>query len=143
MILADANLPAETLMALAEGTSAPMALDPVSRAKAGRARDILPRLLFLKPNRFEAEELTGIPCDSFENTAKAAEALLRMGLRRVYISLGAEGLYYADGTASGHIDAPGGKEDYTGAGDRLTARLAFAALRGMDTEGAARWAMRE
>ena len=84
---ADANLPPETLRALAEGLTAPLVCDCVSAVKCGRLRDILPRIHTLKANRVEAEMLTGriTPED-------CAAALLDAGTVRVVISLGGEGV---------------------------------------------------
>lgn len=130
----DANLSRETLLYIASHASVPLILDPVSCAKAPRVRDILPYLAAIKPNRMEAEALTGE-----RNVEKAAAALLNAGVKRVFISLGAEGVYYADESQSGHEPArllptfPA-----TGAGDALCAGLTLSILSGMDAKACAK-----
>lgn len=130
----DANLSGETLLYIASHAAVPLILDPVSCAKAARAKDILPYLAAIKPNRMEAEALTGE-----RNVEKAAAALLNAGVRRVFISLGAEGVYYADAFHAGHEPArllptlPA-----TGAGDALCAGLTLSLLSGMDVKACAK-----
>ena len=136
LCVADANLPPESLRFLADHAEPPLLCDPVSRAKCGRVRDILPRLFAIKPNLYEAQTLTGK-----ETPADCAEALLNAGVEKVFISLGEDGLYFADRQQAGRIpverfsDAP-----KTGAGDALTAGLAVALAQGKTTEEAARFA---
>ena len=55
----EANLPAETLEFLSKVLSVPIVADAVSAAKVDRLKGALPRLYALKPNRIEAEKLTG------------------------------------------------------------------------------------
>ena len=122
----DANLPAETLRFLAENVTVPLILDPVSCAKAPRARAILPHLAAIKPNRWEAEALTGE-----RDMEKAAEKLLQCGVQSVFISLGPEGVYYAGAEERGFLPAtPLPALPMTGAGDALCAGLTLALLRG-------------
>lgn len=129
----DANLSRETLAYIAAHASIPLILDPVSCAKAARARVILPRLAAIKPNRMEAEALTGE-----RNIEKAAAVLLAAGVKRVFISLGAEGVYYADAESRGYEPArPLPTLPATGAGDALCAGLTLSLLSGMDIRACA------
>ncbi len=129
----DANLPRDTLEYIARHAAVPLILDPVSCAKAPRAQGILPYLAAIKPNRMEAEALTGE-----RNVEKAAAALLAAGVRRVFVSLGAEGVYYADGSCAGYQPArPLPTIPATGAGDALCAGLTLALLAGKDTPSCA------
>lgn len=124
----DANLPKETLKYIARHAAVPLILDPVSCAKAPRARSVLPYLAAIKPNRLEAEALTGE-----RNVEKAAAALLAAGVKRVFISLGAEGMYFTDGACAGYQPArPLPTVPATGAGDALCAGLTLALLAGED-----------
>ena len=129
----DANLSRDTLLYIARHARVPLILDPVSCAKAPRAREILPFLTAIKPNRLEAEALTGE-----RNVEKAAAALLQAGVKRVFISLGAEGVYFADGTCAGYQPSrPLPTVPATGAGDALCAGLTLAMLQGKDTKACA------
>ena len=59
-MLLDANLSEEALVFLAENLRAPLFADAVSAAKAPRLRPVLGRLTAFKPNRMEAELLSGV-----------------------------------------------------------------------------------
>ena len=136
LMVLDCNLREDTLCALAEKAAGkmPLFLDPVSTFKAGRCRRILPLLTAIKPNRMEAETLTGCT-----DTADSAMALIGMGVSRVFISLGAEGVYYADGTCGGLCPAVPLKNGtpLTGAGDALCGGIIQALLEEKDTAGCA------
>ncbi len=126
----DANLPEETLAFLAPRITVPILLDPVSCQKAPRVAPILRYLTAIKPNLYEAETLT------MEVTPeKAAEALLHQGVKRVFLSLGAEGVYYADADAQGYL-RPNfvSTAAQTGAGDAMTAGLTVALCQGLGTK---------
>lgn len=121
----DANLNPDTLLFIAQNALVPLILDPVSCAKAPRVKAILPFLTAIKPNRLEAEALTGE-----RNVERAAEKLLSAGVKNVFISLGAEGVYYADRKDQGYAAAhPLPSLPLTGAGDALCAGLTIALLR--------------
>lgn len=130
----DANLPAETLRAAAQKISVPLIADPVSTAKAPRLRDILPHLTAVKPNQLEAAALTGE-----SRPELAAEALLKMGVKNVFISLGREGVYFAGGRERGLMPAPAlPAVPLTGPGDALCAGLTMALIQGKSPRECAR-----
>ncbi len=81
----------------------------------------------LAPNESETALLTGMPVDSIEQAAEAAEALHKRGPRIVIITLGQRGalLLEADGTPQ-HIPAQSVQAvDSTGAGDAFVGSLAY------------------
>lgn len=122
----DANLPSDVLLYIAGHAAVPLLLDPVSCAKAARALPALPYLTAIKPNRLEAQALTGE-----KNVERAADKLLREGVRYAFISLGAEGVYYAGGEERGYLPArPLPAVPATGAGDALCAGITLALLSG-------------
>ena len=135
-LVLDTNLPQDTLTAAAKAfaESIPVFLDPVSTFKASRSLNALPYLTAIKPNRMEALDMTGE-----RSVEKAAERLIREGVRYVFISLGAEGVYYADRFRHGIVPAlPVDDEvSVTGAGDAMFAGLIDGILRGMDVETSA------
>ena len=118
--VADANLPEETLASLSEQCDVPLVCDPVSMAKAQRLMPFLPRLTAIKPNRLEAQAMTGT-----ETPAECADRLLARGVRMVFISLGKDGLYYADDRTCGLMTPERiSTQPQTGAGDAVTAGIA-------------------
>ena len=76
VVVADTNPPVETLAYLAEHCAAPIFCDPVSTAKAEKIRPILGKLHTLKPNRIEAELLSGVKITDGESLRRAAQTLL-------------------------------------------------------------------
>lgn len=133
IIVADTNIPAESLAFLAEKCTAPLFCDPVSTVKAEKLRPILHRIHTLKPNRMEAGLLAGMPVESMADVAKAADKLLELGVHRVFISLGADGIYCAMGEERLHLpNLPGRMVNTTGCGDASMAAIAWAYLQGSD-----------
>lgn len=136
VVVCDTNVPAETLAWLGENCAAPLFVDPVSTAKAGRIQPILGRLHTLKPNRIEAELLSGIAITDDESLALCAQTLLDTGLHRVFISLGADGVYAAD-HQGGRLKVPcppARMVNTTGCGDAFMAALAWGWLEGLGLE---------
>lgn len=140
VVVLDTNLPAETVAWVAENCRAPIFADPVSTAKAEKLRPVLGRLHTLKPNRIEAELLSGVAILDDASLRRAADALLETGLHRVFISLGADGVFAADRSGQVlHLPAPEGNiVSTTGCGDSFMAALAWAYLQGSDLERSAR-----
>lgn len=137
-VVLDANLDADALEFAARNITVPIIADPVSTAKAVRLLPVLDKLWAIKPNIYEAEKLTG------ENDPElAARALLNAGVKRVFISLGEEGMLAAD--ENGAVRVP--REfvtvvNTTGAGDAATAAIVWAGLHGRDVAGCARAAVK-
>ncbi len=120
----------------------PIFADPVSTAKAEKLRPVLGKLHTLKPNRMEAELLSGVTITDEKSLNEAADALLATGLRRVFISLGGDGVLAADHNGRCHVPCcPGDMVNTTGCGDAGMAAIAWAYLEGTDLEGTARAAM--
>ena len=127
VIVADANIPAQTLVYLAENCSAPIFCDPVSTIKAQKLLPILNKIHTLKPNRLEAELLSGVPIREKQDAERAAGKLLDKGVQRVFLSMGAEGVYAA--TAREQLwlsNIPGEMVSTTGCGDAFMAALVWA-----------------
>ena len=135
VIVADTNIPQESLIFLAENCTAPLFCDPVSTAKAEKLRPILSNIHTLKPNRLEAELLSGVKIQTKEDVAKAADKLLEAGVHRLFISLGADGVYAAMGEQRLWLpNLPGEMVNTTGCGDAFMGAIAWAYLEGMTLE---------
>ena len=86
--------------------------------------------------------LSGVAITDEASMHRAADALLATGLHRVFISLGADGVFAADHNGSCHL--PCGKVhlvNATGCGDAFMAAIAWAYLEGTDLENTARAGM--
>ena len=138
VVVADTNIPAESLVWLAENCTAPLFCDPVSTIKAEKLKPILHRIHTLKPNRLEAELLSGVPIREKRDAELAAKALIEKGVQRVFISMGADGVYAA--TADEQLwlrNLPGNMVNTTGCGDSFMAALVWAYLQEMDLRDSA------
>lgn len=139
LIVIDTNLPERTIQWITENCRVPIFADPVSTAKIERLRGVLGKLHTLKPNRIEAEILTGIPLTSRNNIERAADVLLASGLKRVFISLGADGVFAADHRSRCYLAClPGKAVNTTGCGDAFMAAIAWAYPEGTSLENTAR-----
>ena len=135
VVVADTNVPTETLVYLAENCSAPIFCDPVSTIKAEKLRPVLNKIHTLKPNRLEAELLSGVAINSKADAEAAAKVLLEKGVQRVFLSMGTEGMYAA--TAETQIwmeNIPGDMVNTTGCGDSVMAALVWAWMNDLDLE---------
>lgn len=139
LVVADANLPAEALAYLADHCTAPLLVDPVSTVKAEKVRPILGKIHTLKPNRMEAEYLSGVKITDRNSAREAAKVLLGTGLQRVFISLGEQGVFAADHQQDvWYPCCPAHPRSATGAGDAFAAALAWSFLEGKDLAASAR-----
>ncbi|MGF0237208.1 ribokinase [Rhodococcus sp. IEGM1300] len=82
---------------------------------------------YLIPNESEAAALTGLPVDSLQTAEVAAAALVAKGAGKVIITLGAQGLLFANGVSVEHFPAPTVTAvDTTAAGDTFVGGFAAA-----------------
>lgn len=125
-VVLDANLSPETIAYVVSNCTAPIFSDPVSTVKALRLKEHLGGIYALKPNLMEAEVLTGE-----KDAEKAAKALIAMGLKRVFISLGAEGMLAADENELVRLPRlEANVINTTGAGDAAAAAIVYAGVMG-------------
>ena len=93
----------------------------------------------LKPNRLEAELLSGVKITDQASARRAAQKLLETGLERVFISMGEAGVFAADRQETVSFPCcPAQMRSATGAGDAFAAALAWAFLEGKGLSDSAR-----
>jgi pseudouridine kinase len=142
MVCLDANLSAralDTLFRLTHRYDVPVCVDPTTPALAPRLHPYLPDITVITPNKEEAEALLGAPFDTAEAISAGARRLVQLGVQLAVITLGAEGLFYATSEESGRLPAfPVNVVDPTGAGDALTAAVAYGLLEDVFPEEAVR-----
>ena len=95
---------------------------------------------YLIPNESEAMVLSGLAVDSLETAEAAATQLIASGAGKVIVTLGAQGLVFANGSSFEHFPAPRVKAvDTTAAGDTFVGGFAAALASGKDEVEAIRF----
>ena len=130
LLVADTNLSSAALAYLGQAAAGqPMFIDAVSAAKAKRILPSLDTVHTLKATRIEAEELCGFSSKGTDNLPKIANWFHERGVKRIFITLGTDGVFYSQGDEQGYedaSDAPDGVANANGAGDAFVAGLAYA-----------------
>ena len=126
LVIVDCNISQESFDYLAKNCTAPMFVDPVSTAHAKKIGKNFPYIDTLKPNALEAEFLTGMTIRTEEDAMAAARALVEAGIKKVFLSMGPEGIVAAD---ADHVElvpsCPAEMICATGAGDSSMAAIAW------------------
>lgn len=145
MAALDTNLTEENLAAAVEAFAGiPLFLDPVSTAKAERAKGIIGRFHTVKPNRAEAEILTGREILDPTALSEAGAWLEGQGVVRVFITLSGGGVYFRGEGDEGFLPTMGtlgGGGSATGAGDAFSAAVLLGYARGYSIRQTARFAL--
>jgi len=95
---------------------------------------------YLIPNESEAAILTGLPVDTVASAQAAAAALVAAGAGKVLITLGEQGVVFADGQAFEHFPAQKVQAiDTTAAGDTFVGGFAAALSQGQSEAQAIRF----
>jgi len=114
-------------------------LDTVSTAKAVKIKDLIGYFHTIKPNKIEAELLSGIKIDTREDLLRAGKYFVDQGVKNVFISLGKDGAFFYNGRKSGIVSGPAMEVvNATGAGDAFLAALAYAYINRLGIEESAR-----
>ena len=118
-------------------------VDPVSCAYARVVAPFIGRFHTAKPNRMELGILAGMEIQSDSDLERAGEAVLNKGLKRLFVSLGAEGCLYMDaaGTVLRRKLRPAKMVNASGAGDSFAAAMLYATLHGFDVKKTLDYAM--
>lgn len=141
-VVLETNLTREAITYLAQNCTAPLFADPVSVTKAEKLRGLLGSLYALKPNRIEAQLLSGVEITDSKSLGAAADKLLQAGMERVFISLGGEGLYCAGRSERVQVPCyPTSLKNATGGGDALMAAIIHCQIRQLGLYETARFAL--
>ena len=147
MIVIDATLSEEalaTVFELADRYNVRFCDDPTMPALAVRLVDYLPRLYLVSPNGDETTALCGLPnpAQNRESAIDAARHLVSLGVQIAVVTLGEQGVAYADGSGGGFIRALHTQVvDPTGAGDAFSAAVIFGLLNEVTVDEAMRLGM--
>lgn len=141
-IVVDTNLPEDVLKYISEEFEVPIFLDTVSTTKALKVKDFIGNFYCIKPNKYEAEALTGIKINDEKDLKICSDYFLQRGVKRIFISLGEDGVFYSDGRIYNLLKAPKIEAvNSNGAGDAFVAGLVFGFINGYDIDLSAKLAM--
>jgi ribokinase len=131
-VVAQLEIPVKTVecaVRLAKKLRIPFILDPAPAQKL--SRELLEMTDIIKPNETEAEILTGIKVTDTKTAEKAAQKLLKCGVKTVIITMGAKGCYVVNNEIKEFFPAQKVKAvDSTAAGDAFVGGLAFCMAQG-------------
>lgn len=135
-IVLDTNLPKETINYIVNNyNDKDIFIDTVSTTKALKIKDIIGKFHTIKPNKYEAEILSGMKINGEEDLEKAGDFFLDKGVKNIVITLGKDGVFYKNNTISGHIKSPNiNIINATGAGDAFIAALIYGYLNDFSIE---------
>ncbi|TNH08551.1 PfkB family carbohydrate kinase [Testudinibacter sp. TR-2022] len=125
-IVLDCNLTEKTLAWIfSNSADIPIFVDSVSTFKAMKIKNWLSHIHTLKPNRLEAEALSGIEIKTNDDVLNVATWFHQQGLKRLVLSLGSRGVYFSekDGMAGWAEPLKVNIVNVTGAGDAMMAGL--------------------
>lgn len=116
---------------LAKKYNKPFILNPAPFQ--GISEELFDGVDYLTPNETETQFFTGITVNTIQDASRAADKLLKMGVKNVIITLGKSGAFFKNKNEEAHIkgivvDAI----DTTGAGDAFNGGFAAALAYGMD-----------
>lgn len=128
VVLLQLETPLETvehITAIAHQNNVKLILNPAPAQEL--SKDLLKKVWLITPNETEASLLTGIDVVDTASGIKAAERLLKMGVKNVIITLGENGSLLYTEKGSEHFKAYKAKSvDSTAAGDVFNGTLAVA-----------------
>lgn len=133
MVAMDANLTEDVQLYIMDKLQGiPLFLDPVSAPKAERSKKYIGRFHTIKPNIGEAEVLSGIEITDEKSLAKAGAYFITRGVKQVFITLNARGVYYKDTREEGILRPWDciSIVSATGAGDAFSAAIIDSFIRG-------------
>ena len=124
-IIVDTNLSQDVLAHITSCYADKLYLDTVSTTKAKKVKDLIGQFHTIKPNRKEAEILSGLQIDNKESALNAVSHFITKGAKNVFISLGRQGIVYGNSEETGalRVDSPKNILNTTGAGDAFLATL--------------------
>lgn len=130
----DTNIPKETMEYLLKNFKATdFFLDTVSTEKAKKVDDLIGYFHTIKPNKIEAEKLSGIKIHGDEDLEKAIEYFHCRGVENVFITLGKDGVIFSDGKSIDRLKVLSDSiVNATGAGDAFLAAISYGHINDLD-----------
>ena len=137
LIATDSCLPPDIMEALLDTARVPVFFDPVSVGRAKTMIDFVGRFDTIKPNRMEAEVLSGVKITDDRTLELACDKLIEKGVHRVIVSLGSKGCFYKDCAGNRQMRSLRALEhmvNANGAGDTFMAAIIRRSIDGASIE---------
>ena len=138
MVVIDPSLNDETITRLIEicKDKVPIYADTLSDEYAIKLRPYVSGFELIKPNKSELENLTGMKIKSDDDIEKAALSLIDKGTKKVFVSLGKEGILYMDKDTKIRRKFKEEKDvvNASGAGDALMGTIIYGELNRLPIE---------
>ena len=144
LVVIDATLSADaldTLFELAARHQVRVCADPTSPLMASRMTPFIANLYLIVPNASETAALCSLeaPATERESAIGTAQQLVNLGANIAVVTLGAQGLAYADSSGGGYIRAIHTEVvDTSGAGDAFSGAVIFGILNDVPIDEAMR-----
>jgi pseudouridine kinase len=139
----DTNMPKDVIeYLLSNFKEVDFFLDTVSTKKSEKVKELIGMFHTIKPNKYEAQSLSGIKINTEDDLDKCAKYFLDKGVKRVFISLGKDGVFCSDGQESSIVKNPElDVVNATGAGDAFIAGLVYSHINKYDLIYSTKFAM--
>lgn len=136
----DTNIPVDVIEYLLNThRSNEFFLDTVSTAKAKKVKHLIGNIHTLKTNAIELEAITGMEIKNDDDLERCCEYLLKKGVKKIFVTLGKNGVFYCDDKNMNHIKANNVTPvNTTGAGDAFMAALVYCHLNNIDLNESAK-----
>ena len=114
----------------------PIYIDPISDNYAKKIKPLVQHFEFIKPNRNELENLSGMKINSDKDLKNACEFLIKKGLKKILVSLGKDGILYMDKdkTIKRKFKEEKKMVNASGAGDSLMASYIYGQINKLDID---------
>jgi pseudouridine kinase len=107
-----------------------------------RAKNVIGKFTCIKPNIMEAEALSGIKIKTEDDVKNVGQWFVNKGVKKVFITLNRDGVYYKDSQKEGFIRPKDVKiNSATGAGDSFSATILIGMLKDRDIKEMAKYGM--
>ncbi|MBS9784576.1 MAG: winged helix-turn-helix transcriptional regulator [Oceanivirga sp.] len=144
IIALDTNISQESLIFIAKNkqSSQKIVIDTVSAEKAIKVLPILNKIDILKTNKIELEAITNTKLKNIKSIKEACKSLINKNVKKIFVTLGENGVIYADQKKIVKITNPKNIEvkDVNGAGDIFTSALIFAELSKLNMDNMTKFA---
>lgn len=125
-VILDTNLSKDVIQYLVQNYNNKFIIDAVSTSKAMKIKEILKYFHTIKLNRIEAETISEIKIENEESLEKIGDFFMKSGTKNLFITLGAEGVFYINSSSKGIVKPPNIHViNANGAGDAFTAAITY------------------